>query len=102
MWQPTCRPIRPWAKLADARQSPILWTQPASRWFAGWFAGCAFSASNRDGDGLAKDLARENAMTDQLAPDVGKTGGGDRRVVPLSRGLSTKLLLLTILFVLLA
>ena len=41
-------------------------------------------------------------MTDQLALDAGKASDSDRRVVPLSRGLSTKLLLLTILFVLLA
>jgi signal transduction histidine kinase len=41
-------------------------------------------------------------MTDQPAADAGKVAGLGQRKVPLARGLSTKLLLLTILFVLLA
>src|SRR5262245_31114247 len=41
-------------------------------------------------------------MTDRPVADGGKEGGSERRKVPLARGLSTKLLVLTILFVLLA
>jgi signal transduction histidine kinase len=41
-------------------------------------------------------------MSDRLATDAAEAKERDQRMVPLSRGLSTKLLLLTILFVLLA
>jgi signal transduction histidine kinase len=41
-------------------------------------------------------------MSDQAAAKAAEANQRDRRMVPLSRGLSTKLLLLTILFVLLA
>lgn len=41
-------------------------------------------------------------MTDAAAEEIQDTGSQDKRTVPLTRGLSTKLLLLTILFVLLA
>lgn len=53
-------------------------------------------------DDIAPDNRRQGRMGDEQRHENGEEAGMDRAAVPLTRGLSTKLLLLTILFVMAA